>query len=387
MGYNTSVKKKVLIDYMKNILERIDKSINTHLGWFLTNGNKQIRFEKMQASMKPREFSNVLVTGGAGFIGSHLVKYLNQHTKWHITVLDCLTYAGNVKNLEGANYDFVKIDIRDKSALKEFFKERKFDAFIHLAAESHVDRSIENPLEFVETNVMGTVNLLEIAVDYHRKNPNFVFYHVSTDEVFGSLELGGCKKFEETTPYDPRSPYSASKASSDHFVRAYHHTYNLPILISNCSNNYGTHQYPEKMIPVTIMNLIQRKNIPVYGDGKNVRDWLHVVDHASAIHKILVDGKIGETYCVGGDNDISNLELVMTICEIFDESYGLKDSLRLISFVKDRKGHDRRYAIRISKIKSKLGWKPKTSFKDGLEETIKWYVNEYHKQLKSKRKR
>lgn len=371
---------------MKNFLHRINESIDRHFGWFMTNGNKQVRFERMRKSKSPREFTNVLVTGGAGFIGSHLVKYLNKNTDWHITVLDCLTYAGNMENLEGANYDFVKLDIRDKVALKEYFKERKFDAFVHLAAESHVDRSIENPLEFVETNVMGTVNLLEIAVDYHKKNPDFVFYHVSTDEVFGSLELNGCKKFEETTPYDPRSPYSASKASSDHFVRAYHHTYNLPILISNCSNNYGTHQYPEKMIPVTINNLIQRKNIPVYGDGRNVRDWLHVVDHASAIHKILTHGKVGETYCVGGDNDINNITLVMTICEIFDEIYHMKDSIGLISFVKDRKGHDRRYAIKIAKIKSMLGWRPSMSFRDGIEETIRWYVKEYEKGAKKKMK-
>jgi len=370
---------------MKNFLHRIEKSIDNHLRWFLTNGNKQVRFEKMKAVENPREFSNILVTGGAGFIGSHLVKYLNHNTNWHITVLDCLTYAGNVQNLEGASYDFVKLDIRDKETIKEYFKERKFDAFIHLAAESHVDRSIENPLEFVETNVMGTVNLLEIAVDYHKKNPDFVFYHVSTDEVFGSLELNGCKKFEETTPYDPRSPYSASKASSDHFVRAYHHTYNLPILISNCSNNYGTHQYPEKMIPVTINNLIKRKKIPVYGDGRNVRDWLHVADHASAIHKILTQGKIGETYCVGGDNDINNITLVMTICEIFDEIYYMKGSIGLIDFVKDRKGHDRRYAIKISKIKHLLGWKPRMRFRDGLEETIRWYVKEYEKSTKRKK--
>jgi dTDP-glucose 4,6-dehydratase len=332
--------------------------------------------------MKQRKIRKVLVTGGAGFIGSHLVKKILSTREWKVWVLDSLTYAGDMKNLKGAEIeDFFQIDIADLESLKKISADHSFDAILHLAAESHVDRSIEDPLSFVKTNVLGTVNLLEISLEQLSKNSNFVFYHVSTDEVFGSLDLEGEKMFDENTPYDPRSPYSASKASSDHFVRAYHHTYNLPVLISNCSNNYGTHQYPEKLIPVVINKLIKREKIPVYGNGENMRDWLHVSDHAEAIIGILESGSFGETYCVGGNNCISNLDLVKKICQKFDQLTGEKKSENLISFVEDRKGHDLRYAIDASKMKKDLEWAPKVSFEIGIKETVQWYIE----QLKEKK--
>jgi dTDP-glucose 4,6-dehydratase len=324
-----------------------------------------------------RKISKVLITGGAGFIGSHLVKEINSSRDWEVTVLDSLTYAGNMENLKDAEVkSFKLIDIRDRNSLNNFFADSTFDAIIHLAAESHVDRSIENPLEFVETNVNGTVNLLEAARGQYKKNPNFVFYHVSTDEVFGDIPLEKDYSFSEKTPYDPSSPYSASKAASDHFVRAYHRTYGLPVVISNCSNNYGTHQYPEKLIPVVIDKLRKGEKIPLYGSGANMRDWLHVRDHASAIITILETGKLGETYCVGGNNVISNLELVKKICRIYDQSSKKKNSENNIIFVEDRKGHDLKYAIDATKMEIELEWKPSVRFELGLSETVKWYLDQ-----------
>ena len=327
--------------------------------------------------MKKRNFKKVLITGGAGFIGSHLVKQINSSRDWKVSILDSLTYAGDLKNLKDAEMEnFYRYDIRHLDVLKKLSDENIFDAIIHLAAESHVDRSIENPLEFVETNVNGTVNLLEIGLQQFKKNPKFVFYHVSTDEVFGDIPLELDYKFDESTSYDPSSPYSASKAASDHFVRAYHRTYSLPVVISNCSNNYGTHQYPEKLIPVVVNRLLNGEKIPVYGSGENMRDWLHVRDHADAIINILERGTIGETYCVGGNTVISNLELVKKICGKFDQVAGEKNSERLISFVEDRKGHDLKYAINASKLEKDLDWKPRVSFDLGLKETVQWYVDQ-----------
>ena len=318
---------------------------------------------------------SVIVTGGAGFIGSHLVKTINEkYPECKVYVIDSLTYAGNKKNLEDSNHIFKQIDIRSSFEIAEL-EELEIDGIFHLAAESHVDRSIENPHIFLETNVIGTVNMLDLGLKYFSRNPNFKFYHISTDEVFGSLELDD-NKFSEVTPYDPKSPYSASKAASDHFVRAYNHTYGLPILISNCSNNYGTHQYPEKMIPVIINSIKNNKSIPVYGIGENVRDWLHVKDHAEAIIEIYENGNIGETYCIGGDCELNNLRLVFTICDLCDEylNRDVKESRKLITFVTDRKGHDLRYAISTEKIKSKLNWSPKRTIENGLKETIRWYM-------------
>lgn len=314
----------------------------------------------------------VIVTGGAGFIGSHLVKEIRNKTDWKIIVVDKLTYAGNLRNLDGIDVDFRCIDIADTQAINELMNE-KIDIIYHLAAESHVDRSIENPMEFVNTNVVGTVNLLNLGLHYHKQNEKFLFYHISTDEVFGSLNIGD-PMFDEETPYDPRSPYSASKAASDHFVRAYHHTYKLPIIISNCSNNYGTHQYPEKLIPVVINSINEGRPIPIYGQGSNVRDWLHVNDHARAIFKISQSGNIGRTYCIGGDCEMTNLELVNKICEIYERIYN-KSAKHLITFVQDRKGHDMRYAIDHNLLTFHTGWKPMVTIEEGLEETIRWYTN------------
>jgi dTDP-glucose 4,6-dehydratase len=324
-----------------------------------------------------RTFNNIIVTGGAGFIGSHVVKKLNQKLpNCKITVIDKLTYAGDLNNLNGTDHTFLMVNIARYEEVRNLI-DLDCDAIIHLAAESHVDRSIENPMEFVETNVIGTVNLLELGLKYKAKNPDFVFYHISTDEVFGALDFMDTS-FKETTPYDPRSPYSASKAASDHFVRAYHHTYGLNILVSNCSNNYGPNQYPEKLIPVVIKSLQDRTPIPVYGKGKNIRDWLHVEDHAEAILTILQKGETGETYCVGGDCEISNIELIHKLIRMYDEIHSTSGhqikSDYLISYVNDRPGHDLRYSINHTKLTKELGWRPKRSIAEGLFETVCWYL-------------
>jgi len=323
----------------------------------------------------------ILITGGAGFIGSHVVQlFVNNYTDYHIVNLDKLTYAGNLENLRSIenkkNYTFIKGDILDTSLLMLLFEKYHFDGIIHLAAESHVDRSITNPLEFVQTNVIGTANLLNVAKEAWKNNfEGKRFYHISTDEVFGSLGNEGF--FTETTAYDPRSPYSASKASSDHLVRAYFHTFKMPTIISNCSNNYGPNQFPEKLIPLAINNIKEGKAIPVYGTGNNVRDWLFVVDHARAIDLLFHNGIAGQTYNIGGDNEWNNLELIKTLCSILDSKLGKPEgtSEKLITFVKDRAGHDLRYAIDFTKINKQFGWKPSLDFKHGLELTVDWYLS------------
>ncbi len=323
----------------------------------------------------------ILITGGAGFIGSHVVRrFVTHYPDYLIINLDKLTYAGNLMNLHDIenekNYRFVHADILDFGTLKNIFEQFHIDSVIHLAAESHVDRSIENPLEFVQTNVLGTVNLLNASKNYWKDFQGKLFYHISTDEVYGSL--GDTGKFTEKTPYDPRSPYSASKASSDHFVRAYFHTYGMPAVLSNCSNNYGPNQFPEKLIPLVINNILHEKPLPVYGKGLNVRDWLYVEDHAEAIDLIFHRGKTGETYNIGGETELKNIEVVEKLCEITDRILGRTPagiSKKLIRFVKDRAGHDWRYAMDISKIKQELNWKPKTSFEQGLEKTVRWYLD------------
>lgn len=326
------------------------------------------------------KIKNILITGGAGFIGSHLVRlFVKKYSNYHIYNLDKLTYAGNLENIRDIencpNYTFIKGDIVDKEFVQKVFTEKEIDAVIHLAAESHVDRSITNPLEFVMTNVIGTVNLLQAAKQNWKEKQNKLFYHVSTDEVYGSLQETG--KFTEKTAYDPHSPYSAAKASSDHFVRAYYDTYNLPIIISNCSNNYGPNQFPEKLIPLFINNIKQQKELPIYGNGKNVRDWLYVEDHVAAIDLLFHKGQVGETYNIGGNNELTNIELVHTLCQLVDEKLGQKEATaqKLITYVKDRAGHDLRYAIDISKIHNELGWQPTLNFKEGLEKTVNWYLS------------
>lgn len=324
---------------------------------------------------------NILITGGCGFIGSHVVRlFLNKYPGYNIVNLDKLTYAGNPENLKDVenapNYTFVKGDINDEKFIFDLFDKYKFDGVIHLAAESHVDRSISNPKEFILTNIVGTLNLLNAARNIWKENlENKVFYHISTDEVYGSL--GETGYFYEDTAYDPRSPYSASKASSDHIVRAYYHTYNLPVKISNCSNNYGSHQFPEKLLPLMIHNIKNNKPLPVYGEGVNVRDWLWVVDHARAIDVIFHKGRIGETYNIGGHNEWKNIDIIHLLCDSMDEKLGREKgtSRKLITFVKDRAGHDMRYAIDATKIKEELGWEPSVTFEEGLNKTIDWYLS------------
>ena len=324
---------------------------------------------------------SILVTGGCGFIGSNFIRNIvEKHKSIQIINLDKLTYAGNINNLnelEKSQYVFIQGDICDSDLLKSLFRKYNFDSVVHFAAESHVDRSIDGPSEFIQTNVVGTLKLLEHSRKFYSKSKNkdFKFLHVSTDEVYGSLGNEG--KFLETTPYDPSSPYSASKASSDHLVRAWNRTYDLPTLVTNCSNNYGPYQFPEKLIPLMIINSLNNLKLPVYGKGENVRDWLYVTDHCDAIWCVLNDGTIGQTYNIGGNNEIKNLNVVRTICDVLDELLP-KDNesySELITFVKDRPGHDFRYAIDATKINNELGWTPKESFESGIRKTIEWYLN------------
>ncbi|BFG70391.1 dTDP-glucose 4,6-dehydratase [Sediminibacterium sp. KACHI17] len=323
---------------------------------------------------------NILITGGAGFIGSHVVNlFVKKYPDYKIINLDALTYAGNLENLKGVekhnNYEFIKANILEAEVLHQVFTKHQITDVIHLAAESHVDRSIHSPLDFVYTNIVGTVNLLNTAKQFWNQEEDHLFYHVSTDEVFGSLGEAGY--FTETTPYDPRSPYSASKASSDHFVRAYHETYGIPTIISNCSNNYGPNHFPEKLIPLFINNIIQEKPLPVYGDGNYTRDWLFVKDHAAAIDLIFNKGQKGGAYNIGGFNEWKNIDLVKLLCRLMDQKLGRPagQSETLITYVKDRPGHDKRYAIDASKLNKELGWKPSVTFEEGLDQTIDWYLN------------
>lgn len=324
---------------------------------------------------------NILITGGAGFIGCHVVKlFVNKYPNYQIINLDDLTYAGNLENLKdienAPNYKFIKGGICDRDLVKEIFKEYTIDAVIHLAAESHVDRSIANPFEFAQTNIMGTLTLLNQAKEsWKDKYEGKLFYHISTDEVYGSLGKEGY--FLEDTPYDPKSPYSAAKASSDHFVRAYKNTFGLPIVITNCSNNYGPNQFPEKLIPLFINNIRNNKSLPVYGKGLNIRDWLYVEDHARAIDVVFHNGKLGDTYNIGGFNEWTNIDLIKVICKVMDKKLGRAEgsSEKLISYVTDRAGHDMRYAIDSTKLKEELGWEPSLQFEEGIEKTIRWYLS------------
>lgn len=325
--------------------------------------------------------NKIIVTGGAGFIGSAVVRYIIENTEDMVCVVDKLTYAGNMENLapivNSDRYIFKKVDICDKESLRTIFKNFQPNIVMHLAAESHVDRSIDGPADFINTNIVGTFTLLEVAREYYKNHSNFKFHHISTDEVFGDVPNEN-EFFNEYTSYDPHSPYSSSKASSDHLVRAWYRTYGLPTVISNCSNNYGPYQFPEKLIPLTILHALEEKELPIYGTGMQVRDWLYVEDHAKALYLVATKGVPGETYCIGGESEKTNIDVVQTICEILDERVSRKDGKSykdLIKFVKDRPGHDLRYAIDPTKIHLELGWQPEESFGNGIEKTVEWYIS------------